>query len=281
MGGCHDDQTVEWAADHYRQWYGRATKPHFGTTFAAAREGAPEAEAELARMSADTLYPSIVRATALSLLVRYPGDESHAALTRGLQDEDALVRLTAAEAVAPATQEESLQLLLPLLFDPVKAIRLSAASRLAGTPRERLKDYQREQLGEALVEFHRAMERSLDFPFAGYNLGNLHMSLQQPEQAEAYYRTAIEIDDRFFPAKMNLALLLNSLGRNDEAEILLREIIEADPDNVDAAYAMGFLLVEVGRLEEALEIADRMIAGNPENPIGQQLKGLIEAGDTP
>ncbi len=69
------------------------------------------------------------------------------------------------------------------------------------------------------------MEYSLDFSFAGHNLGNLYTALGDPEKAERYYKTAIEIDDLFYPAKANLAVLYNAQGRNAGG----RAIAERDP----------------------------------------------------
>ncbi len=73
--GCHADKSARWADESYRTWYGQARKVHYGTTLAAAREGRPEAGPELVRLAGDTLYPAIVRATALALLERYPGED--------------------------------------------------------------------------------------------------------------------------------------------------------------------------------------------------------------
>ncbi len=274
--GCHDDQTVEWSADYFRQWYGEAKKPHFGTTFAAAREGRPEAQAELIRMSVDTLYPAIVRATAVSLLGSYPGEESTAVLKQALADEDPLVRYTAVDNLSVSTPEELVDLVAPLLFDPVKAVRLEAATRLAGIAMGMLEPYQREALEEALREFQEAMEYSLDFSFAGFNLGNLYVSLRDPEKAEPYYRAAIEIDDQFYPAKMNLAVLYNSLGRNEEADTLLREVLAEFPDMYDAAYSLGLLLAEMEQYEEAAEYLQRASQGLPERSRIHYNLGLLE-----
>jgi len=276
MSGCHDDQTVEWSAEAYIEWYGKKKKPHFGTVIASAREGDPEIGPELVRMASDTLYPAIVRATALSLLASYPGEESTAALRIALDDLDPLVRYTAVDAVAAASPEQLVGLVSPLLFDPVKAVRLEAAARLAGTPMGMLEPYQREALAAALAELKEAMEYSLDFSFAGHNLGNLYSALQEPELAESYYRTAIEIDDLFFPAKMNLAVLLNSMNRNAEADTLLREILSDYPEMHEAAYSLGLLLAEMQQYSEAAEYLKQASEGMPERSRAHYNLGLLE-----
>jgi tetratricopeptide (TPR) repeat protein len=274
--GCHDDRSARWSADHFLRWYGESTTPHYGSVLAAAREGAPEAEAELIATAGDTLYAPIVRATALALLRSYPGEASTAAYKDALADDEALVRYTAADNVSGLDAEERVELLAPLLFDPAKAVRLAAATRLAGIPAGLLQDYQREGLDEALREFQQAMEYALDFPFAGFNLGNLYMSLRDTAGAEPYYRTAIDLDDSFYPAKLNLAGLLNSRGQNEEAENLLREILRDFPEVNEAAYPLAMILAETGRYEEAAVYLRQASAAMPEESRILYNLGLIE-----
>jgi tetratricopeptide (TPR) repeat protein len=274
QSGCHDDKPLQWSADAYRDWYGKARKPHYGTVFAAGRAGNPEAHGELIRLAGDALYPPIVRATALSLLANYPSAESTAAFNRALSDEEALLRLTAAENVETAEPAELVDLLAPLLFDSVKMIRGEAASRLAGTTPDLLKPYQREALEEGLEEFEAAMAYSLDLPHAGHNLGNLYMRLDDPDRAAEYYRRTIEIDDLFYMAKGNLARILNSQGKNSEAEQLFREILDDYPDFHDIAYSLGLLMAEMSRLPEAVPYLERAAAGMPERSRIQYNLGL-------
>jgi tetratricopeptide (TPR) repeat protein len=276
QSGCHDDQTDEWSADHYREWYGRAVKPHYGTVLAAGRERAPEAEAQLIKLSGDDLYPAIVRATALSLLGSYPGEQSTAAFNRALADEEALVRYTAVTNFAAASAEELVELVAPLLLDPVRAVRTQAATRLAGIPDGLLKPYQLEALREALAEYRLAMEYSLDFSFAGFNIANLYARLGDSQQAESYYRTAVEIDDLFYPAKANLAVLLNSQGRNEEAEMLLRDILDDYPEVHEVAYSLGLLLGEMNRYDEAVEYLQQASEGMPDRSRAHYNLGLVQ-----
>jgi tetratricopeptide (TPR) repeat protein len=265
QSGCHDDKPLRWLLDYYERWYGKAKKPHYGTILAAGRDRKPEAMPELIRMAGDDLYPAIVRSTALSLLGQYPGDESQDAFNRALSDEEALIRYTAVEQVNVAGPEQLVDRVAPLLFDPVRAVRMLAASRLAGMPGEHMKPYQKAALDEALEEHIEAMKYSLDFSFAGHNLGNLYSQLGDPAKAETYYRTAIEIDDLFYPAKVNLAVLYNASGRNDEAETLLREVVEDYPQMFDAAYSLGLLLAELNKYQEAAEFLSRASEGLPDH----------------
>jgi tetratricopeptide (TPR) repeat protein len=266
QSGCHDDRPLQWSVDAYRRWYGIARRPHYGTTLAAARQGDPAVHGELLRLAGDALYPSIVRATALSLLARYPGNDTTTALRNALVDEDPLLRHTAVNSLVVPDAEERAALLAPLLFDPLKAVRLAAVSQLAGVPERLFRPYQLDVYRDVLQEYRETMEYSLDFAFAGYNLGNLFSRLGDRALAERYYERAIAVDDLFYPAKVNLAILLSQQGRSRESETLLRSILDDDPDNHEAAYLLGLLMFELQQPEEAvawLELATQADAPNP------------------
>lgn len=275
--GCHDDQTVEWAAEHFTEWYGKARKPHFGTVMAAARNGDPEAEDGLHGILESTLYPVIVRATALNALQRYPGERTAGAMRRALVDDAALVRLTAVDAIAEQSPEALVEDLGPMLFDPVRTVRIRAAARLAGIDRELLKAHQREALDKELAEYIDSLERNLDFATAGTNLANLYVSQQDHAQAERYYRTALGVDDLFFPAKLSLAMLAAQQGNDDEAEQLLREILDDYPEQYDAAYSLALLLAGLDRVDESLPYFVQAVEGMPWHSRAQYNYGLLLA----
>ncbi len=252
MSSCHDDKTVEWSVKHYRDWYGQKRKPHYGTIIADGRRREPEAQAQLIDLAKDRLFPPIVRATALSLLKSYTGEKSMNAIEHALSDEESLIRHTAIRGLSQISTKRHVKLMVSLLYDPVKAVRMQAAMNLTALPREELTDDQEKVFQNAILEYQRSMEHSSDFPHARHNLGIMFATLGKHEQAEENYKKAIEIDDQFFPARFNLANLYNTKGRNKEAEEQFREIIKREPENGEAHYSLGLLLAEINRLDEAV-----------------------------
>jgi pentatricopeptide repeat protein len=196
---------------------------------------------------------------------------------RALADDDPLLRHAAVEALATDSPAELAEWLAPLLFDPVRAVRLRVASQLAGVPREFLTGEQSAALDKELDAYVESMRSMLDFASSGLNLGNLYESMGDAGAAERYYRKAIAVDDLFFPAKMNLAVLLSRTGRDGEAEPLLREVLAAYPEQHDAAYSLALLLVASGRPEEALTYMDQAAAGLPERSRIHYNRGLLLA----
>jgi tetratricopeptide (TPR) repeat protein len=263
QGGCHADKSLSWQLEAQRRWYGQARKPHYGTTLAAGRAGAPEARPELIRLARDPLQPTIARATALTLLDRYPAADSAAALRDALLAPEPLLRRTAIATLALPDPAERAKLLAPLLSDPVRAVRMAAVSALAGVPLERLKPFQRDAFQAAVSEYRSSMAYTLDFPSSAFNLGNLETALGRAAEAERFYRLAIRIDDLFFPAKLNLAVLLSGQGRNAEAEQLLRAAVTAYPNDANVGYMLGLLLVEQGKVDEAVAALRQATRADP------------------
>ncbi len=251
---CHLDKTKRWSDETITKWYGPGRRPHYGEIIQAGRNRQPGAAEGLIRLAGDPLYPVIVRATALELLAAYPGEDSAAALERALMDGEALIRRTAVSHLQTADPKRHVRLIAPLLYDPVKAVRIDAASRLAGQPSRLLADDQRRMFEWTLKEYIAAMEYSGDFAFGRYNLGNLYVALGEPQKAIDSFRAAIKIDDLSYPAKVNLAILYTQLGRNAEAETLLREVVKAYPELYDVQYSLGLLLAEEKKYAEAEDI---------------------------
>jgi predicted CXXCH cytochrome family protein len=260
---CHTDKPLSWVSAAYDKWYGTARKPHYGTVLAAGRREDPAAKPDLLRLAGDRLSPTLVRATALSLLGRYRGPDVTAAFRAALLDEEPLMRRTAVAEAPIADEAERASRLAPLLSDPFRAVRLEAASQLAGASPALLRPYQQEALATAVADYVKAMEYSLDFSSAGHNLGLLYERLNDPARAEEYYRRAVAVDDLWYPPKVNLALLLARQGMNGEAEKLLREVIATNPDEGQVAYSLGLLLAESGRMGEAATLLARAAAGMP------------------
>ena len=272
---CHVDKTNKWSNDFITKWYGPGRRSHYASTISDGQKRLPEARKALIRLSGDPLYPVIVRATALSLLSAYPEEDTMEALKLALMDDEALIRRTAIDSLHLPDRKKFVDLIGPLLYDPVKAVRMEAAQRLAGEPAKLLTPRQRAVFESALLEFEKSMEYSADFAFGRYNLANLYTALNRPEEAVRNYQAAIHIDGLFYPAKVNLAMLYNQQGEKNKAEALLREVVEAHPDLFDSAYSLGLLLAEEKQYEEAAEFLKKAAEGMPTRSRIQYNLGLL------
>ena len=90
--------------------------------------------------------------------------------------------------------------------------------------------------------------------------------LGRPEEAEAAYRKAIELDPAYACPWNSLGILLaDKLGRPDEAEAAYRKAIELDPAFGLACGNLGRLLEEQSRFDEALGAYAQAVTLDSEN----------------
>ena len=248
---CHVDKPTQWSVDAVAKWYGERYRPHYGLVLDAGRKGLPEDKENLIELSGDRLYPVIVRATAMSLLRPYDGSNVQQATVRALADEEPLVRHTALSGLEALPAPEQVRHLVPILYDPIKAVRIEAARGLAAIPEKALNQGEQTRFEAVLEEYKQAMTYTADFAPSRHNLGNLYADLGQNDKAISNYLAAIRIDDQFYPAKVNLAMLYNRQGKNDAAEKLLREVVRQQPDMYEVQYSLGLLLAERKKYKDA------------------------------
>jgi HEAT repeat protein len=117
--------------------------------------------------------PAIVRATALSLLPRFLGPQSCRAVETSLRDGDPLIRQAAAAALATVELRARVALVLPLLGDPIRAVRLKVVSSLADVPRTLYTPDQLATLDQVIIEYRQAQAFNADRAEAHVNLPNV------------------------------------------------------------------------------------------------------------
>ena len=271
---CHADETAAWAAARAADWWGPPRRPHFAATLAAARRGDPAAAPALRRLAEDADQPAIVRATALEHLPQY-GPGALASAAAAATDDEPLVRAAAAGALEHLDPRRRMAALVPLLDDPVRAVRIEAARALTSVPRAALDARQAPRFDAALAEYVDAQEAAADLPAAHLNLGVLHARGGDPAAAGRSYRRALHLDPAFAPARFNLANLLNRQGKNAEAEAVLRAGLQRAPADGELHYSLGLLLAEERRFEAAAASLERAAALLPVRPRVRYNLGLV------
>jgi len=263
---CHVDRTADWAAAAVRGWSGevRTAPAHYAEALHAGRLGLAGAGAELRELILEPDRPAIVRASALRLLGVVPSDATFDAIAGAARDADPLVRIAAAGAAESLPPAPRLGAVKRLLRDPVRAVRLEAASVLAAVPSELWGPGERAPLADALAEYRAAQEVNADRPEAHVNLGLLHARFGELAEARSEYETALRLGPWFVPTYVNLADLDRLEGRDDEGERMLRRGLEIAPDGADLHHALGLLLVRTGRRQEALDALAHASALAPE-----------------
>jgi predicted CXXCH cytochrome family protein len=272
---CHEGRKAQWAADVVSKWYGPVRKQggHFGEAFWAARSGQPSGNEAVAELIDSPLLPAVVRATALVELSHDPaiGAEKRMQATR---DVDPVLRAAGAESVAGLSVSQRVSTLTPLLTDPVRAVRVTAARTLSFVPVDQLTAASRKAFEAALDEYLKTQDFSRDMPGAELNLAVVYENTGKTALAEQHYLAALKIDPDFTPARANLARLYNAASRNEEGVRVLQEGLKRVPGIGELQYSLGLLLAEEKRMTEATEALGRAAKLMPDRAGVQYNYGL-------
>jgi predicted CXXCH cytochrome family protein len=264
---CHKDKDATWAAAAIRRWYGPERKGFqtWTAAFAAARDDSVRAAPLLLQIATGSGVPSIARATALEDLARWPSRNAIEAAQQGLTDSDPLVRLGALRVLQALPVEQSWPLANGLLDDPIRGVRIEAASLLAAMPQDRLTPADRQRLSRAIDDYVAAQKLNADRPEGRMNLGNLYAQQGRPSAAETEYLAARSLDPTFVPAYVSLAQLYGQEHRDAEGERVLRDALARMPADAELHHALGLNLVRQGRSAEALAEIARAAELDPAN----------------
>lgn len=264
---CHADKDAAWASALVQQRYGKTPVGYqqFATALDAGRNGNANAGQLLADQISNIETPDIARASAISSLSRYLDQTTFNVIQQGLKDEAAMVRMASIGALEGLQASMLVQLVFPLLDDPVRSVRIEAARVLAPIPVGQL-------LGEQLVIYNKAASEYVESQTANaeraeaqLNLGNYYAATGKIEKAEAAYNKAIELEDIFVPAYINLADLYRMQEKDVDAYNALLKAKQIAADSADVHHAMGLLLVRQKKTNEAiieLEEAARLAPDN-------------------
>lgn len=267
---CHVGRSPQWSVNALDSWYGKDRDPghqRFARVLDTARVGGSGAGQGLSALALDKTAPVMARATALQELGGNLQPESLPAIQAGLKSEDPLMRRAAVEALQGVDIAARMPLTTPLLDDPVRSVRLAAASTLSDLRPQDVEDpVVREALERVFAEYVAAEQLNADRAEHWVNLAGFHFRQGQIEQAEQDFVQARRRNPRFAPAYVNQADMYRSLGREDDGERVLREGLDALPEAAPVHHALGLMLVRAGRHDEALKSLAAAYRHGPEDP---------------
>jgi predicted CXXCH cytochrome family protein len=252
---CHADKPTEWAAAAVERWFGPDRKGFqtYAAAFEAAWADSADAGKLLAVVAADGHAPDIAHASALGELASRVSPANIELARRGLAERDPMVRIGAMDMLANVPPEQIWALVAPLLSDPVRGVRMRAASLLAAVPSARQPPADRESFESATAEFVAARHLNADRPEERATLANFLVRRGLTAEAEAEYEAALRLSPQYAPAAVNLADLYRHLGRDGAGEGVLRAAIARSPQDPGLHYALGLLLTRMKRPAEALD----------------------------
>jgi len=260
--GCHTDRTNSWAAEAVRRSKGSGNIPRetWATTAWEAVQERRTASEILMRMPASE-NPISLAAILASLKTLRP--ESLAMLASQGSAKEPLVRLGAVEAIGRIPFPQRVPLLVDRLRDSSFAIRLEAASLLAGTDRGALAVEQRESLDAAVAEYRKWLEKDADRSEAMAALAALQAAEGDANSAKASLEIALQRDETSLTVLLNTADFYRSQNNDAAAEPLLNRASTLYPDSASVHFALGLLRVRQKRTQEAVPELARAASLSP------------------
>ncbi|MCG8371625.1 MAG: tetratricopeptide repeat protein [Proteobacteria bacterium] len=270
---CHDGEERVMAAAGES-----GARPHFGEIVSAGRT---QADNELLIAgAANPDFPSIARATMLTLSQPPFSAADVDGLRKALADADPLVRGGALRAVSRASADTRLAVGAATLADPMRSVRLQAVMAFAAI-RDLLPIEEARAFGAAAEEF-RATYRALgSSPGVLANLATFEDAMGDPAQANAYLRRAVEASPSNAALRHALGLSDYRVGSAGNALEQLRLAHELDPSQPRYVYVYGVALNSFGQADRAIDVLSRAREDHPGDfDIGWALATILrDTGD--
>ncbi len=265
---CHTDKTKRWAADAFKKWYPKIKpKQHpYAHAFNLARQNKPQALPLLQKVLANKNIPNIARASTLNYLAQYPSPQATQAIVQGLKDTSPLVRLASVQNIQNLNPQQKFAVAKHLLSDPIKAVRLYAASALASTPKKLLTPKIAQKLKVAIDEYLQMQQTNIDTPFAHVNLGIHYTALAQFQTAIKAYQQAIALDPLQIRAYINLADIYRQQKNETRTQQTLKTAIKQMPKNPLIYQTLAFSYIRTKQTDKALTLLKKSAQLAPKQP---------------
>jgi tetratricopeptide (TPR) repeat protein len=180
--------------------------------------------------------------------------------------------------------EGEIEDLFELHLESMEAVERELFEPLSGPFREGFVRLQQRRFEEARPLLEEAALQEPDSPAPGYVLGLLAALEEKPTEAEARFRSALELEPGFGPAARHLAVTLRETSRPQEAAEFLGGWLASHPEDGQARLLLSASFLDQGDAEAArreAEEAKKFLAAGDLQPfllIGQARK---LAGDRP
>jgi predicted CXXCH cytochrome family protein len=230
---CHQNEGQDWAAQRIEEWFPVSPHrvPHYGTAFQAAIDGSVDGSDALLEIATEPLQPGIVRATAAYLLQPFGSADVADETASLLTDVDPLVRANAVALQRQAALPDQIQRLEPLLSDPVRNVRISAAKEFLNIPVQALTVKQQSEVARGMGEWQGTIANRLDFPETHLVLGGMALTFRNAPAAERAFREVITLDPQRAEA-WPMLVQLSQINRGiDAARGVLAEGLKVLPND--------------------------------------------------
>jgi len=244
---CHIEEDAAWADKWVREWHKRDyQKPvlHRAELIQAARDRDWKRLPEMLDYLQGAERDEFVTASLLRLLTACEDTRKWSVVRTAVKDPSPLVRAAAAASMLNYLISENVAVLLTATRDDSRLVRMRAADTLAPLPPEMVDKKDQQALEDAIVELEASFRARPDDAMSYYNLANLYMDRGNLPKAVELFETAIKIRPDSILSLVNISLAYAKLGDPMKAEAQLKRALSIDPDSPEANFNMGLLKAE-------------------------------------
>jgi len=207
-----------------------------------------------------------VRASALPLLARWPGQRLNRAAQIAALDADPLLRQQAAAVLPDLPPDQASPLAGHLLTDPILTVRVEAAQQLLQASPEVTRSVDPERWQQGLEELRTGLEAQRHRAQALAGLAALAQHRGDAQEAEALLREAISRQPQYAPGWIALGELLWQQRQRPSSLALLQQALKAMPDVAELHYALAMLQLRSADPTGALPALEQSVQLAPETP---------------
>jgi len=264
---CHREHTSKWAAQQIKQWHpDRIDRMHFAEVLQMGRRWQPGAPAQLEHLFTNMTQPAIVRATALQLLARYPGQRLSRVTQITAMDADPLLRHQTAATLPYLPPAQANMLAGHLLADSILTVRIEAAKQLLELSPELIRSVNIELWQHVLEELRIGLEAQHYRAEALLGLATLAQHRGDMRTAETLLQEVIIRQPHYAPGWISLSEILRQQGYPKQAYTLLLQALDKAPNTANLYYALAMAEVRMGKMTNALMSLARAVQLAPQNP---------------
>jgi len=264
---CHQDQSTQWAATAFKDWYGNKYDSigHYGLTMNSARKNHPGSQVALNQLWLDSDTPDIIKASSFSLLNTQENTIGRNNILEALDHPNAIIRRAAVQNLYSFDQNTLFSKAKIALSDSVYGVRFAGASLLYNWPLNNLSPEDRDIVNSAKKTYFKQLLYYQDRSTGEANLASAYAGLGNFKQAEIHFKKALTMDSLDRYALVNYADLKRQKKEDNKSLILLKRAIEIAPEMVDAYHALGFTYIRLKQNSKANEIFKTAYHIDPEN----------------
>ena len=252
---CHEDASEGWLTNALKAWPKRkGASPDTLGEWAALNQRLSALDVTAVNAASNLLnngsLPSLEEAALVEKMVVIAPQRMLEKVSGMTDDDDPIIRQSAARAAASLPEASQYQLLLKLSQDPIRSVRAEVASTLLSLSPQWFS--RAPQLTALLEEYQQLLRDSQDHPGANLGLAKIASLQQQIPVAIKHYELALQIDPQHIPSLLSYSDFLRSFGNEDKARRQLELALRYGSDMAAVQFSYGLQKIRDKAYQQAL-----------------------------